>query len=202
MAKRKQFEEWKAKLDFIRGEYPFLDQPGKPVERKDLDGRLHADTGFAFISHTRCTQYNMGRKHGLDVTSFGSMTYYYENITIPPRWMLKPETITFDEVMNNPNQELRYVGLKVYGLERMVEEGRFKNIHSDQYGDLLQCTIKGVRNADLTVKYVKVVNSTPESDGTYKIYFLCVPPEIKTAREAVAWTFEKEEKNYSPIQQT
>ena len=195
--KRKFFEEWKARVDFIGTEYPFLPEPGKPVEKRDLDGRMHADTGFAYISHTRCIQYQMGRKHGLDVTRFGSMCYYYENITVPPRWMTNPETITFDEVMNNPNQELRYVGMKVYGLERMGEEGRFKLIHSDEYGDLLECTM-----GTLTVRYVKVINSTPEADGTYKTYFLCVPPEQKTARAAVAWTFSREEKNYAPIQQT
>lgn len=35
----------------------------------------------------------------------------------------------------------------------------------------------------------RVVNSTPEADGTYCRYFLRVPPTIGTARAAVAWTF-------------
>jgi hypothetical protein len=45
---------------------------------------------------------------------------------------------------------------------------------------------------------VRVKNSTPEPDGTYKEYFLRVPPTIKTAREAVAWTFEMDENEYKP----
>ena len=33
------------------------------------------------------------------------------------------------------------------------------------------------------------MNSTPEPDGTRRTYFLRVPPQMRTAREAVAWTF-------------
>ena len=36
---------------------------------------------------------------------------------------------------------------------------------------------------------VEVVNATPEPDGSYRRYFLRVPPQVRTAREAVAWTF-------------
>ena len=36
---------------------------------------------------------------------------------------------------------------------------------------------------------VEVVNSTPEPDGSHRRYFLRVPPDTRTAREAVAWTF-------------
>src|SRR6266436_180030 len=35
---------------------------------------------------------------------------------------------------------------------------------------------------------VHVTNSTPEPDGSRRRYFLRVPPEVKTARAAVAWT--------------
>ena len=36
---------------------------------------------------------------------------------------------------------------------------------------------------------VEVLNATAEQDGTRKTYFLRVPPTVRTAREAVAWTF-------------
>ena len=49
---------------------------------------------------------------------------------------------------------------------------------------------------------VKVVNSTPEPDGSFKDYFLRVPPEIVRAKQAVAWTFGKKENEYSPALQT
>jgi hypothetical protein len=37
---------------------------------------------------------------------------------------------------------------------------------------------------------LEVENSTPEPDGSHKPYFLRVPPEVRTARETLAWTFE------------
>ena len=39
------------------------------------------------------------------------------------------------------------------------------------------------------MRVVEVVNATPEPDGSYRHYFLQVPPGVRTAREAVAWTF-------------
>ncbi|MGH9553254.1 MAG: DUF6745 domain-containing protein [Terriglobales bacterium] len=49
---------------------------------------------------------------------------------------------------------------------------------------------------------VRVINSTPEPDGSYKHYFLRVPPEITTAKSAVAWTFDIDADKYSPRRQT
>ena len=42
----------------------------------------------------------------------------------------------------------------------------------------------------------QVVNGTPEPDGTYKHYFLQVPPTMRTPREAVAWTYGLSERHY------
>jgi hypothetical protein len=36
---------------------------------------------------------------------------------------------------------------------------------------------------------VEVVNATAEPGGSYRRYFLPVPPEMRTAREADGWTF-------------
>jgi len=49
---------------------------------------------------------------------------------------------------------------------------------------------------------VKVINQTPEPDGTRKVYFLRVPPTIITAKEAVAWTFDQPGEEYNPLEET
>jgi hypothetical protein len=49
---------------------------------------------------------------------------------------------------------------------------------------------------------VKVVNATPEADGSFKDYFLRVPPTVQTAREAVAWTFGKAADDYGPVKES
>jgi hypothetical protein len=48
---------------------------------------------------------------------------------------------------------------------------------------------------------VKVLNATPEPDGTFQDYYLRVPPDVESAREAVAWTFDMED-GYAPVAQT
>ncbi len=41
-----------------------------------------------------------------------------------------------------------------------------------------------------------------EPDGSHRDYWICVPPHVKTAREAVARTFRMREKEYDPTQET
>jgi hypothetical protein len=48
------------------------------------------------------------------------------------------------------------------------------------------------------LRAVKVVNSTPEPDGSRKEYLRQVPWHCNTAREAVAWTFGLAAKEYRP----
>ncbi len=49
---------------------------------------------------------------------------------------------------------------------------------------------------------VKVVNSTPEPDGTRRSYYLRVPPDTRTAKAGIAWTFGLDESEYQPLVQT
>ena len=47
-----------------------------------------------------------------------------------------------------------------------------------------------------------MVNSTPEPDGTYRTYWLRVPPTTRTARDGLAWTFGLTAPEYEPVAQT
>ncbi len=49
---------------------------------------------------------------------------------------------------------------------------------------------------------VEVVNASPEPDGTFRTYFLRVPPRTATAKAGVAWTFGLTEEEYAPLRQT
>ncbi|MCV0384784.1 MAG: hypothetical protein K5799_15285 [Erythrobacter sp.] len=55
---------------------------------------------------------------------------------------------------------------------------------------------------DEDIVMVEVQNATPEPDGSRKTYFLRVPPTMSTARQAVAWTFGKEAREYAPERET
>lgn len=52
------------------------------------------------------------------------------------------------------------------------------------------------------IQLVEVRNATAEPDGTFKTYFLRVPPTIRSARAAVAWTFGLDAEAYAPKVET
>jgi hypothetical protein len=58
--------------------------------------------------------------------------------------------------------------------------------HDERFGTLWRLESRG----DELVVMIEVVNATPEKDGSFKHYFLRVPPSVTRAREAVAWTFD------------
>ena len=55
---------------------------------------------------------------------------------------------------------------------------------------------------DEPMAIVQVRNSTPEPDGSYRDYFLRVPPSMRTVREAIAWTFGMAADEYDPLEET
>lgn len=195
--KNSKFDAWKARLDYFGKEFPF----GKLQRFTNEDGRLHRDNGPALISPTRIIHYSNGRKHGIDADIHGSISYYYENIRIPSKYFHKPESLEIDEVLQHPNAEVRYVGTRIIGLEKILQHKKTIIIHEDNKRDMVLFQLSGVFEAE-PISYLKVVNSTMESDGTYKNYFLCVPPTCKTCKEAVAWTFRMIADEYNPLQET
>jgi hypothetical protein len=190
------FNAWVARLSWFKDEYPF-----GPMQRfTNEEGRLHKDDGPAYITPTRITWYKDGRKHGIDADKHGSLFYYYENIRVPPHYITKPETVTLQEVLAHPNTEVRFVGMKIVGMEKVMNDKKTKVIHRDDEKGQVLFQIKGIFQDP--VSYVKVVNSTAEPDGTFKDYYLCVPPDMKTCQQAVAWTFRMNANEYAPSQET
>jgi hypothetical protein len=57
-------------------------------------------------------------------------------------------------------------------------------VQADDFGTLLQFL-----GSTAGRKLVEVVDATPRLDGSFRRYRLRVPPNIHTAREAIAWTF-------------
>ena len=190
------FDAWKARLDYFSKEYPF-----GPIQRyTNEDGRLHRDNGPAYITPTRVIYYQNGRKHGIDADKFGSINFYYENIRIPPHFYHKPESLTIDEVLAHSNAEVRYVGIKIIGFDKVLEDERIEIIDQCEKTGMILFQINGI--FEEPVSYLKVINSTQEPDGSYKSYYLCVPPTSKTCVDAVAWTFRMTADEYSPSQET
>lgn len=143
----------------------------------DEGGRMHNATGPAIVF------------------SDGFCEYAWHGIVVEPRIINAPETITIQEIENAANAELRRILIERYGQSRYLQDSGAEQIHEDDFGVLFSKEIQG----DEPLVMVRVVNSTPEPDGSFKDYFLRVPPYIETARQAVAWTFGVDEEDYMPL---
>lgn len=103
--------------------------------------------------------------------------------------------VTVGTIERAENIEIRRALIECYGQVRYLVDSGAKVIHSDSCGTLYRKELPD----DAPLLMVKVVNKTPEPDGSFGEYFLRVPPEMKTAREAVAWTFGMPVEDYNPV---
>ena len=153
-----------------------------PTVHIDDRRRLHCESGpaFSWLSDIR--------------------DYYWHGVLVPKSIILQPETITSESVNAEKNTEVRRVMIERFpgGQSAYLQASGATKVHEDDYGVLYRQYLPD----DEPLVMVKVVNSTPEPDGTFKDYFIRVPPTMKTAREAVAWTFSKLEDQYEPAIQT
>lgn len=144
--------------------------------------------------------------------SDGYGVYCYHNVPVPD-WIIEtPEKITVAAIESEANVEIRRAMIEIYGEERYIMDSGAIEVHSDDWGTLYKKEITG----DETIMMVKVVNSTPEPDGSFKDYFIRVHPELRpmldtgeygdpqelTAKNAVASTFGLTGDTYKPLIQT
>ena len=128
----------------------------------------------------------------------GFSVFHLHGVHVPEKLVMSPGTITVSEIEDENNAEIRRMMIERYGQERFLMESGAEEIHRDDFGILYRKEIPG----DEPLVMAKVVNATPEPDGSFKDYFLRVPPSMVRAKQAVAWTFGKEEDEYSPAAQT
>jgi hypothetical protein len=159
----------------------------------------HENIVFASERHNVVSLDKQGRIHSLSGPAIGYpdgfAIYAVHGTRVKEHVIIQPETITISEIENEHNVEVRRVMIDRYGQDRYLIDSGAEIIHKDDYGTLYRKS----QPDDEALVMVKVINSTPEPDGSFKDYFLRVPPNIKTACEAVAWTFGMEQSEYSPI---
>ncbi len=128
----------------------------------------------------------------------GTALYAVHGVRVPWDVIERPASITVARIDAEQNAEVRRVMIERYGQARFLVDGGAKAVASDDYGTLYRRELAG----DEPIVMVKVVNSTAELDGSFKDYFIRVPQTVKTAREAVAWSFGKTADEYAPEVQT
>jgi hypothetical protein len=132
--------------------------------------------------------------------------YFWQGVMVPPFVILKPDSIRIRHIDRETNAEVRRVmieryrhGEEIHGAATFIRDGRGVRLdHHERYGTLWR---RNIRN-DEPIVMIEVVNRTREPDGRFKRYWLRVPPTMRTAREALAWTFDMPAQRYAPETET
>jgi hypothetical protein len=103
-----------------------------------------------------------------------------------PRWIIEqPNDITLAAIDRELDVQVRRCMIEIMTPQRYVALGGAARIAEDEAGILWRRTWLG---SDAW-SAVEVVNATPEPDGSHRHFFLQVPANLRTARDAVAWTY-------------
>jgi len=125
----------------------------------------------------------------------GLSIYMWKGVQVPD-WMIEqPNLITPSFIDRHPDFLLRRCMIEIMTPAQYVASGGAIPIARDETGILWR---KQWWNNDAWAA-VEVVNGTPEPDGTYKHFFLQVPPNVRSPREAVAWTYGMTETEYTRL---
>ncbi|MFB4317962.1 DUF6745 domain-containing protein [Actinomadura sp. 21ATH] len=128
----------------------------------------------------------------------GFALHAWRGMPLPAGFIASLTDLSPERIRNEANAEQRRVMLEIYGYDRYLAESGAHPAHRDSTGVLWRIDLPG----DEPIAMVEVVNSTPEPDGTYRTYYLRVPPGTRTARQGVAWTFGVDARDYKPEKET
>jgi hypothetical protein len=99
---------------------------------------------------------------------------------VPKNVIEHPKKITVSQIETEMNAEVRRVMVERMGWERFIREGSLRPVQSDDWGTLYRKDLIGDPEP---LMLVKVTNSTPEPDGSYKDYVLRVHHELRPLME-------------------
>lgn len=131
----------------------------------------------------------------------GTRLYYWNGIEVTESLILRPETVTREDILSEKNVEVRRCFQEALGSERFAHLLGLTSIDEkqDRFGNtmILYRTNDKDKLIGEYIHFAKVICPT-----TGRNYFLCVPPRISSVEEAVAWTFGKRAKEYKPERET
>lgn len=145
---------------------------------RDAQGRLHHESKAAVLYRD------------------GFAVYAWNGVRVPKKVIVAPKTITVQDIESEANAEVRRVMIVRYGFDRFLADARFQHVMTDDFGALYRKQFES--GAADTIQVVKVVNSTPEPDGSFKDYVIGCSQTARTAHEAVAASFGLTPKEYAP----
>jgi hypothetical protein len=147
--------------------------------RHDARGRLHSASGPALRYRD------------------GWAAHAWKGVLVPAWIIDHPELLGVRAISAASDPQIRRCMIEVFTPERFIAEGGAYPVSHDETGTLWRQRWRWEAWAA-----VEVVNGSPEPDGTRKRYFLQVPANMRSAREAVAWTYGLPEQRYRPTVRT
>lgn len=145
---------------------------------KDRQGRLHNESEKAYRFKSG---WGICAWHGVHVPQFAIMPV--------ESWSV--------QMIDHANMEARRLLIEKYGTARFLQDTNAELIQEDEWGQLYRKDLK----YDEPLVMVRLTDKTAGPNG-YRQYFLRVPPNMTTAKEAVAWSFEMSVDDYKPIKET
>jgi hypothetical protein len=168
----------------FKGGVVLTDRPN--VLNRDAQGRLHCDNGWAILYEDG---WGIWEIHGIRVT---------EQI------VMRPDTITVEDVMKEGNAEVRRVMCERMGWDRFVTESKLQLVHECQDPANAPHTLRLYDSPeqffDVPVRLLLMVNGTPKPNGEVPRYGVTVPQEIDAADEAAAWLADVPVEQYRLLQ--
>lgn len=130
----------------------------------------------------------------------GWAAHVWKGVQVPAWTIEHPEWITSTALADTLDPVLRNCMIDIMTPERFTQSGGPARVCEDETGILWRkfWGYRGVTIGSWTA--VEVVNATPEGDGSRKHYFLRVPSRMRTAREAVAWTYGLTAEQYTELE--
>lgn len=132
---------------------------------RDEQGRLHSETGPA-------VQYGDGWER-----------FYWHGNCIPREWIMEREKLTAEIAIGQQNVELRRCACEILGWANVIKN--LKSVVIDEDADPMIGTLYEVDLPDMGKEKFLMVKC-----GTGRTFALPVPPEMKTALAANAWTYD------------
>lgn len=138
----------------------------KPLYTKfDENMRLHCENGPALYY------------------SDGTAIYSWHGVTVRPEWIEHKENLVAEDIIYHSNMEERRVLMEIFGWNNILKKLNAITIDKDvdpEIGELLEVDIPDVGRD----KFLRVLC------GTGREFAMPVPPTMKTALEANAWTYD------------
>jgi len=167
------YEAFKAGLGYYINLGSFAVAVARPFVSKDPQNRVHKDNGPAIV-------WGKDKK------------YFWHGTEVPGDWIEKKDSIDPSLALTHNNIEQRRALCEIIGWTKILAKLDCCTIHKDKYGELIEVNLPDSPKS----RFIRVHCATGRE------FCLPVPNTVKTAKEAVAMTYNVPTSSYDPETRT